>query len=95
MRTPVLARVAFASLADDSHFSPRGNGLYAAVLAGLLGHPSFSLFVVEVRAIWDGGGLFGNAFTTSLSAHQMDSFALPGVEGKGLRGKTNPIDRKR
>jgi len=57
-----------------------------AVLADLLGHPSFSIFTVEARAIWDGGGLFGNAFSTSLSVLQVDKFALPSVEGKGPRG---------
>ncbi len=57
-----------------------------AVLADLLGHPSFSLFPVEARAIWDGGGLFGNAYTTSLPVSQEDKFALPSVEGKGPRG---------
>ena len=65
-----------------------GDGLLdqPAVLAGLLGHPSFTLFTVEERALWDGGGLFGNAFTTSLPVRQMDKFALPSVEGKGPRG---------
>ncbi|MBN2561608.1 MAG: endonuclease/exonuclease/phosphatase family protein [Phycisphaerae bacterium] len=56
------------------------------ILSGLLGHPSFAFFTVVERAPWDGGGSFGNAFTSSLPVLAQEAFELPSIGSEGPRG---------
>lgn len=55
-------------------------------LAAKWGHSSNGLFTWDERPIWDGGGLFGNGYTTSLPVLTSGEATLPEIEGKGRRG---------
>lgn len=71
--------------AGRGHLADRGLD-HTEILANMLGHQTYGLFVVNHRAIWDGGGLFGNGFSTSLPVLRRGDFILPAVSGKGPRG---------
>ncbi len=83
----VLPDVDFVGLQQASRANLRAGFVdQPEELAKRWGHKYYGLFAWDERPIWDGGGLFGNAYTTSLPVLQTGEADLPEIEGEGSRG---------